>query len=267
MARRYFLDLRRGANLTEQPLLELPLESFTYQSLVEYILNAIPPDLQPSHQTRFTWLFSRLKRCRLIQRHIDRIKDASDTSHVRTWDWLFGKLKQTIAEMREDANETSIREALGTSPKSQDDKAKAQKLDCLEVLSKLLVRKSARSCCASNSSSENRFRQRSGAVRGSISRHSRSIPVAHRPSHGAPLFKPLSWRAEVVEAALLVEHLGLGFGDSVRLVLRLDLDRDILIGLFVADDLLLTFFGELGRLRPSLDVLACPNLRPHEDDV
>ena len=133
VARRYFLDLRRGANLTEQALLELQLESFTYQSLlafvnkVEYILNAIPPDLQPSEQTRFTWLFARLKRCRLIQRHIDRIKDARDGSHVRTWDWLFGKLKQVIAEMREDANETAIRESLGTSPKSHDDKAKAQK--------------------------------------------------------------------------------------------------------------------------------------------
>ena len=133
VARRYFLDLRRGANLTEQALLELQLESFTYQSLlafvnkVEYILNAIPPDLQPSEQTRFTWLFARLKRCRLIQRHIDRIKDARDGSHVRTWDWLFGKLKQAIAEMREDANETAIRESLGTSPKSHDDKAKAQK--------------------------------------------------------------------------------------------------------------------------------------------
>ena len=52
VARRYFLDLRRGANLTEQALLELQLESFTYQILlalvnkVEYILNAIPPDLQ-----------------------------------------------------------------------------------------------------------------------------------------------------------------------------------------------------------------------------
>ena len=133
VARRYFLDLRRGANLTEQALLELQLESFTHQSLVnfvnrvEYILNAIPPDLQPSEQTRFTWLFSRLKRCRIIQRHIDRIKDAREGSHVRTWDWLFGKLKQTIAEMREDANETAIRDSLGTNTKPQDDKAKAQK--------------------------------------------------------------------------------------------------------------------------------------------
>ena len=40
---------------------------------------------------------------------------------------LFGKLKQVIAEMREDANETAIRESLGTSPKSHDDKAKPKR--------------------------------------------------------------------------------------------------------------------------------------------
>ena len=118
VSQRFFLDQRRGANLTEQALSELQLDTFTYQSLLafanraEYILNAIPFEHQPSEQTKFTWLFSRLKKCRLLQRHIDRIKDAREGSHVRTWTWLFSKLKTLLAEMREDANENAIKDAL-----------------------------------------------------------------------------------------------------------------------------------------------------------
>ena len=123
VARRFFLDQRRGANLTEQALLELQLDTFSYQSLlafanrVEYILNSIPPEHQPSEQTKFTWLFGRLKKCRLLQRHIDRIKDAREGSRVRTWAWLFCKLKELIAELREDANETAIKDSLNPPQK------------------------------------------------------------------------------------------------------------------------------------------------------
>ena len=123
VARRFFLDQRRGANLTEQALLELQLDTFSYQSLlafanrVEYILNSIPPEHQPSEQTKFTWLFGRLKKCRLLQRHIDRIKDAREGSRVRTWAWLFGKLKDLVAELREDANETAIKDSLNPPQK------------------------------------------------------------------------------------------------------------------------------------------------------
>ena len=68
VARRFFLDLNRGANLTQQSLLELDIISYTYEGLrtfvdrIEFVLNAIPPHLQPSEQTRYTWLYSRLKR-------------------------------------------------------------------------------------------------------------------------------------------------------------------------------------------------------------
>ena len=123
VARRFFLDQRRGANLTEQALLELQLDTFSCQSLlafanrVEYILNSIPPEHQPSEQTKFTWLFGRLKKCRLLQRHIDRIKDAREASNVRTWAWLFCKLKELIAELREDANETAIKDSLNPPQK------------------------------------------------------------------------------------------------------------------------------------------------------
>ena len=53
VARRFFLDLSRGANLTQQSLLELDISAYTYEGLrtfvdrIEFVLNSIPPDLQP----------------------------------------------------------------------------------------------------------------------------------------------------------------------------------------------------------------------------
>ena len=136
VARRFFLDQRRGANLTEQALLELQLDTFSYQSLlafanrVEYILNSITSALQPSEQTKFTWLFGRLKKCRLLQQQVDRVKDARKGSRVSTRDWLFSKLKEFIAELREDANgtETAIKDALSPPQKqNQPDAPKKTK--------------------------------------------------------------------------------------------------------------------------------------------
>ena len=57
LAQQFRLDLQRGANLTEQSLLELDCESFTYTGLksfidkIEFVLNAIPYDHQPSERT------------------------------------------------------------------------------------------------------------------------------------------------------------------------------------------------------------------------
>ena len=53
IAKRIFLDHNRGANLTQQSLLELDLHSFSHDGLrvfvdrVEYVLNSIPAELQP----------------------------------------------------------------------------------------------------------------------------------------------------------------------------------------------------------------------------
>ena len=125
VARRFFLDLSRGANLTQQSLLELDIGSYTYEGLrtfvdrIEFVLNSIPPELQPSELTRYTWLYSRLKKVRMMQRHIDRIKDSRQNSHVRCWEWLFNKLKTTLLEMKEDQNEESIRTALQSQAKAK----------------------------------------------------------------------------------------------------------------------------------------------------
>jgi len=106
------LDLSRVANVTQQSLLELTLEAYTHDALqksigqTELVLNAIPPSHQPSEMTKFTWLYSRLKSCRAMIHGMGR---------------LYGKLQGTVIEMREDANEESIRNALSPSrnkPKS-----------------------------------------------------------------------------------------------------------------------------------------------------
>ena len=108
IAKRYQLDLNRGSNLTQQSLLELNIEAYSLEGLqkfierIEFVLNEIPPTHQPSEMTKFTWLFSRLKPCRAMQRFIDRIKDSREGSHTRTWDWLYSKLRGIVNEMRED---------------------------------------------------------------------------------------------------------------------------------------------------------------------
>ena len=125
LAQEFRLDMQRGANLTEQSLLELECENFTYNGLkafiekIEYVLNAIPFEHQPSERTKFTWLFGRVKKCRMIQRHIDRVKDSSPDSHRRSFEWLFDKLKTALWEIREDQNEESIRAALQPKGKPQ----------------------------------------------------------------------------------------------------------------------------------------------------
>eukprot|EP00435_Cladocopium_sp_Y103_P018517 s3282_g4.t1 len=112
------LDLNRGSTLTQQALLDLPLEGYTPKDLekfverIEYVLNGIPQSHQPNEITKFTWLYSRVNRCKLLQRHIDKIHDSREISHVRTWDVLMRKIKDLLIEVREDANEESVREAL-----------------------------------------------------------------------------------------------------------------------------------------------------------
>ena len=120
LAQHFRLGLNRGKNLTQQALLDLQLDGYTGKDLekfverIEYVLNAIPQSHQPNEVTGSAWLYSRVKRRKLLQRHIDRIRDASETSHCRTWDWLMNKIKAVLIEVREDQNEESIRASLLT---------------------------------------------------------------------------------------------------------------------------------------------------------
>ena len=118
LAQHFRLDLNRGSNLTQQALLDLQLEGYTARDLekfvqrIEYVLNGIRQSHQPTETTRFTWLYARVKKCRLLQRHIDRTRDSKQSSHCRSWDWLMRKIKDVLAEVREDANEDAIRASL-----------------------------------------------------------------------------------------------------------------------------------------------------------
>lgn len=104
--------------------------AYTYEGLrilvdrIEFVLNAIPPEYQPSEMTKYTWLYSRLKKVRVMQSHIDRIKDASHGSHVKCWDWMLDKFKLTLLEMKEDQNKESLRIALQKQIKKKEPKPK-----------------------------------------------------------------------------------------------------------------------------------------------
>lgn len=129
LGQHFRLDLNRGSNLTQQALLDLPLEGYSIKDLekfverIEYVSNGVPQSHQPTEIAKFTWLYSRLKKRKILQRHIDRIRDSKETSHVRSWDWLMGKLKTALIESREDANEESIRTALYPKTKGPPPKA------------------------------------------------------------------------------------------------------------------------------------------------
>ena len=105
IAQHFRLDLNRGSNLTQQALLDLQPEGYAARDIkdfvekIEYVLNGIRPAHQPCEVTNFTWLHSRVKCCKLLQRHIDRIRDSRETSHVRSWEWLMGKIKTMLIEV------------------------------------------------------------------------------------------------------------------------------------------------------------------------
>ena len=88
IAKRFQLDLNRGANLTQQAFLELTVDSYTQEGpskfieRIELLLNSIPPSHQPSEMTKFTWLFSRLKPCCSMQRFIGSLKCVKKTKSL-----------------------------------------------------------------------------------------------------------------------------------------------------------------------------------------
>ena len=92
---------------------------------IEFVLNAISSEHAPSEMTKYTWLFGRLKRCRSMSRHIDKIKDSKESSRYRTWGWLFRKLKEHLDELREDANEQVIKDSLSSPLKTGKNQPKA----------------------------------------------------------------------------------------------------------------------------------------------
>ena len=107
-----------GATVSQQTFLAIQLEGFSQQHLqtfrerVEFCLNGFSPDAWPAEHTMFSWLYSKLKHCRLLSRAIDKIKDSSPSSSKRTFNWLWTQLVELRDELREEATEESIRDAL-----------------------------------------------------------------------------------------------------------------------------------------------------------
>ena len=127
LSQHFRLVLNRGSNFTQQALLDLQLRGFAPKDLekfverIEYVFNAILQSHQPTETSRFTWLSPRVKRCKLLQGHIDRIRGPKETSHCRSWDWPMNKIKAVLVEVHEDANEESIRASLQTIAKPKSD--------------------------------------------------------------------------------------------------------------------------------------------------
>ena len=118
LSKRFRVDRIRGASVSQQTLLAFQLEGFSQQHLqtfrqrVEFCLHGFSPDAWPAESTMFSWLYAKLKHCRLLSRSIDKIKDSSQGSVKRTFNWLWTQLIEHLDEPREEANEESIRDAL-----------------------------------------------------------------------------------------------------------------------------------------------------------
>ena len=118
LSKRFRVDRIRGATVSQQTLLAIQLEGFSQQHLqtfrerVEFCLNGFSPDAWPAENTMFSWLYAKLKHCRLLCRSIDKIKDSSQGSVKGTFNWLWTQLIEHLDELREEANEESIRDAL-----------------------------------------------------------------------------------------------------------------------------------------------------------
>ena len=118
LSRRYRVDRVRGVTVTQQTLLAVNLEGFTYSQMVnfkekvEYILNGMPPEAWPADNTLFSWFYSKIKSSRGMQRIIDKVKDSKEKSKMRTFAWLWEQFSDHIAELREDQNERDFREAM-----------------------------------------------------------------------------------------------------------------------------------------------------------
>ena len=132
LSRRFRVDRLRGVTVTQQTLLAVTLDGFSYNQMqtfkerVEYILNGIAPEHWPSDATLFSWFYANIKTPRGMQRIIDKIKDSAPTSRRRTFGWLREQFSDHLAELREDANERDFREAMLKETEGKGNKTTAK---------------------------------------------------------------------------------------------------------------------------------------------
>ena len=124
LSRRYRVDKVRGPLVTVQSLFDLEPESFSIAGLtsfkqkVEFVLNGLPADQWPAEGVMFSWIYSRLKPCRLLSRVIERVKESKKTSRKRSFAYIWSELDEILAEAREDSNEQALKDSL--KPKAKD---------------------------------------------------------------------------------------------------------------------------------------------------
>ena len=77
LSRRFRVDRVRGVTVTQQTLLAVSLDGYSYNQMiafkekVEYILNGMPPESWPSDTTLFSWFYGKIKASRGMQRIVD----------------------------------------------------------------------------------------------------------------------------------------------------------------------------------------------------
>ena len=132
LSRRFRVDRVRGVTVTQQALLAVTLDRFSYNQMqtfkerVEYILNGIAPEHWPSDATLFSWFYAKIKTSRGMQRIIDKIKDSSPTSRRRTFGWLWEQFSDHLAELRGDASKRDFREAMLKETEGKGNKTTAK---------------------------------------------------------------------------------------------------------------------------------------------
>ena len=105
LSKRFRVDRIRGATVSQQTFLAIQLEGFSQQHLqtlrerVEFCY-PFSPDAWPAENTMLSWLYAKLKHCRLLSRSIDKIKDSSQGSVKRTFNWLWTQLIEHLDELR-----------------------------------------------------------------------------------------------------------------------------------------------------------------------
>ena len=124
LSRRYRVDKVRGPLVNVQSLFDLEPDSFSIAGLtslkqrVEWVLNGLPADQWPAEGVMFSWIYSRLKPCRLLSRVIEWIKESKKSPRKRSFAYIWSELDEVLAEARKDSNEQALKDSL--KPKAKD---------------------------------------------------------------------------------------------------------------------------------------------------
>lgn len=123
IVREYDLDSALGSVVSAVELFQMPSPESDLSSLVsfrdkiQYVLGQLPVAERPSDQIMSKWLFEKLKKVRLLQLTIDRIKESPVGSNERSYEYLWSRLQRVIAESQHEKNLASIQEGLKRGPK------------------------------------------------------------------------------------------------------------------------------------------------------